>query len=127
MQGAVPGGADHTIDQSARGFYFIAATQAVVALFGTHALLVDAALIASLAYWLERSRRALPAAALLGFAAINALITATNLLHITNVGGRRSGSLVVAVLLLWLGSRALKAARALAIMGADERVATDAG
>ena len=106
--------AKQTIDQSVRGFYFIAGTQAVLALFVTASILADAALIAALAYWLHRSQRALPATLLLVFAAANTVITVTNTLGVTKVGGRSAGSLVVAALLVWLGVRALIATRTVA-------------
>ena len=86
-----------------------------------------AALIAALACWLQRSRRALPAALLLAFAALNAIVTLTNRLGWTGVAGRGAGSVVVAALLIWLGLRAVRATQVIARTRRNESVASDAG
>jgi hypothetical protein len=99
-----------TIDESARGLYFIAATSAIVSLASPPWHLVDAVLIAGLAVWFQRRRSMVAALLLLGLGVVGFAITLTSLFSPTHAG---KGSAIVEGVLIWLAARGVLAIRAI--------------
>ena len=98
-------GAKRMIRESAMGFYTIAGIQAVISLLLGMSMLIDAVLFAGLAFWLQRTHSKIAASLLLGLAAISIVATAMN-----QVGGGAGGrNIVLSVILVWVGVRAVVA------------------
>jgi len=93
------------VRESAMGFYAIAGIQAVVSLLLGMSMLLDAVLFAGLAFWLQRRRSRVAASLLLGLAAISIVITAMNQFG----GGTGGRNIVLSVIVLWAGVRAVVA------------------
>jgi hypothetical protein len=93
-------------DESARGVYFIAGTMALLGLGLGYAMVFDAALLAGLGFWLQRSRSRVPAVLILAVGAANGVLFFMSLAGFKR--GVRS-SPVSAALFVWLGARALLA------------------
>jgi hypothetical protein len=106
-----------TIDESARGLYFIAGTTALLALPAGYSLLLDAGAMAGLGLWLQRRQSKAAMIILFGLGAANVLIWVTNRLRITATG---TGSPLIGSLMVWLALRAWLALR-------DARVANRQG
>jgi hypothetical protein len=93
-------------NESARGVYFIAGTMALLGLVVAYTVVLDAAVLAGLGFWLQRSRSRVPAALILAMGAANSLLA------LMNLAGFKSAvhpSPISAALFVWLGARALLA------------------
>jgi hypothetical protein len=93
-------------DESARGVYFIAGTMALLGLVLGYTMVFDAAILAGLGFWLQRSRSRVPAALILAVGAANSVLA------LMNLAGFKSAvrpSPISAALFVWLGARALLA------------------
>src|SRR5579862_9463424 len=100
------GGPKRTIDESARGIYFIAGTWAVVGLVVGYVVLVQSAVMAVLGLWMQRSRSRVPVVILL---IVGILACASSLLSWWGVTGGSGGNVLVPVLVIWLAGRVLLA------------------
>jgi hypothetical protein len=88
-----------TIDESARGLYFIAATSAILNLGNPPWRLLDAAMIAGLAVWFQRRRSMVAGVILLILGVIGFAVALMSLLGSTH-GGK--GSVLVEGIIVWL-------------------------
>jgi hypothetical protein len=93
-------------DESARGVYFIAGTMALLGLGLAYAMVFDAAVLAGLGFWLQRSRSRVPAALILAVGVANSVLALLNLAGFKSVV---HPSPISAGIFVWLGARALLA------------------
>jgi len=111
------------IRESVMGFYAIAGIQAVVSLLLGMSMLLDAVLFAGLAFWLQRAQSRVAATLLLGLAAIGIVMTAMNQFG----GGQGGRNIVLSVIVLLAGVRAVVATYKLPRLLAQEPPAPVAG
>jgi hypothetical protein len=86
--------------------YFIAGTMALLGLGLGYTMLLDAALLAALAFWLQRSCSRVPAALILAVGVANGVLA---LMNVTGLKGAVHPSPISAAIFVWLGARALLA------------------
>lgn len=93
-------------DESARGVYFIAGTMALLGLGVGYAMVFDAAILAGLGFWLQRSSSRVPAALILLVGAANGVLA---LMNLAGFKSATRASPIGAGIFVWLGARALAA------------------
>lgn len=98
--------AEFMVKEVAKGFYVVAVIQAVVGLIlFWPGLIVEAVIMAAVAYWLQKSKSKIPAIILLVLSALAVIGTAMSISG-SAIGGT---NIFLAVLLLWFSIRAFQA------------------
>jgi hypothetical protein len=98
--------ADRVVRESAKGYFTLAAIQAVLAFFLNPWILVDAGLVALGGLWLLKSKSRVAACLLLGLGILEAGQTFLN-----KFAGQKQGgtNVFLAVIVVWVGIRAVQA------------------